>query len=303
MSQATLNELLARPGPVLLDGATGTELLRRGVKTRLPLWSAHALLDERGQEVLQQVHSDYVRAGADLIVTNTFRTNPRTLERAGRAGEWRLLNRRAVESARRAAETSAPRTCLVAGGLAPLEDCYRPEITPPEESCYREHREQALLLAELGVDLLFLETFGSATEARAALRAATDTGLDILLSLCPKAPAHLLSGEPLTAVVPELLRTGGKRLCGLLLNCATPKVMDVVYPQMAELVGALPHGLYAHLGEPDDRVGWKLPAEGHPQAYADWLRTRITTGTRFLGGCCGTTPAHVSALRALVSTI
>ena len=302
MPDVTLSSLLARPRPILLDGAVGTELLRRGVRTELPLWSAHALLDEDGVAVLTRIHEDYARAGAEILVTNTFRTSRYTLERAGRGGQWRELNRRAVEAARAAAEVVAPQPCLVAGGLAPLEDCYRPELTPPEETCFEEHRRQAELLAELGVDLFFLETFGDGLEAKAALRAARGCGLDVVLSLCPKAPAHLLSGEPLEEIVPALIEEGGEMLRGLMLNCALPEVMDTAYPRLATSAGALPHGFYPHMGEADDEVGWKLPEEGRPAEYAAWMKDRATGGTRFVGGCCGTTPEHIAALREVIGT-
>jgi S-methylmethionine-dependent homocysteine/selenocysteine methylase len=188
----------------------------------------------------------------------------------------------------------------VAGGLAPLEDCYRPDLVPDEDTCLAEHRRQAALLAGLGVDLIFIETMNSAREARAALRAARDTGLPILLSLCPRPPAHLLSGEPLEAVVPDLARAGGPGLAGLLLNCATPEALAEIFPRFAPLAPGLPHGLYAHLGEPDERTGWRLPERHEPERYAAWMRDRIAGGARLVGGCCGTTPDHIAALAALL---
>src|SRR5213594_3714774 len=155
--QSRLDALLARPLPVLLDGAVGTELARRGVDTTLPLWSARALFDDAGLETLVRIHEDYARAGAEILVTNTFRTTPRALGRAGRGDSWRDANRRAVESARAgAAERDHDRpggVCLVAGGIAPLEDCYSPDLVPPRVDCLAEHRRQVELLAGLGVDL------------------------------------------------------------------------------------------------------------------------------------------------------
>src|SRR6266581_3209778 len=131
-----LEALLERPRPVLLDGAVGTELARRGVDTTLPLWSARALLDDKGLETLTRIHEEYAAAGAEILVTNTFRTTLRAVEKAGRGDAWREINRRAVECARTGAgATSAPgvpgSTRLVAGGIAPLEDCYRPDLVPP----------------------------------------------------------------------------------------------------------------------------------------------------------------------------
>src|SRR3989442_3868874 len=90
-----LDGLLARPRPVLLDGATGTELARRGVDTTLPLWSARALFDDRGLATLARIHEDYARAGAEILVTDTFRPTGRALRRAGKAGAWAQANRRA----------------------------------------------------------------------------------------------------------------------------------------------------------------------------------------------------------------
>ena len=173
MTTPSLDTLLARPRPVLMDGATGTELLRRGVRTELPLWSAQALFDSEGLETLTQIHADYVRAGAEILVTNTFRTNHRALQRAGRADAWIDLNRRAVEAARDGAARASSSRTLVAGGLAPLEDCYLPELAPDERTCHGEHRRQAELLTRLEVDLIIVETMNSGREARAALPVAS----------------------------------------------------------------------------------------------------------------------------------
>jgi S-methylmethionine-dependent homocysteine/selenocysteine methylase len=296
-----IDDLLSGPLPVLLDGATGTELARRGIATTLPLWSAHALADDRGLRVLTAIHEDYARAGARILATCTFRTTRRALGRAGLDDDaWRRFNRRAVEAAR-AGAAAAGRACLVAGGIAPLEDCYRPDLVPSPGACLEEHRRQVDLLARLGVDLILIETMNHAGEAAAALAAAAASGLDVLLSLCPRPPAHLLSGEPLAETVPRLRAAGGGALRALLLNCATPETLAEIYPRFAALAGGLPHGLYAHLGEPDPLTGWRLPARHDPGAYARFMAARVREGARLVGGCCGTTPAHIEALRPLAA--
>ena len=290
-----LARILARPRPVLLDGAVGTELARRGVPSGLPLWSAHAFLDSRWVCVLRGIHEDYARAGAEILVTNTFRTTRRALERADRGGDWRTFNEIAVACARDAtARAGGP--CLVAGGIAPLEDCYSPRLVPPDADCLAEHARQVELLARLGVDLILIETMNCAREARAALAAARASGLDVLLSLCPEAPGRLLSGEPLQDVVPGLVEAGGDTLRGILLNCADPDTLQLVFPRFLALAPELPHGLYAHLGERDPVSGWRMPARHEPERYADWAVRRIEEGARLVGGCCGTTPDHIAAL-------
>jgi len=299
-TEVDLRSILARDRPVLLDGAVGTELSRRGVPTTLPLWSAHAFVSRGWLSVLQGIHEDYVGAGAEILVTNTFRTTRRALEKAGRAADWRGFNTLAVACARDAAST-APGPCLVAGGIAPLEDCYSPHLVPPESDCLAEHARQVELLADLGVDLIFIETMNSAGEARAAVVASRECGLDMLLSLCPKAPSHLLSGEGLEDIVPQLVDAGGARLQGILLNCAAPEVLEIVFPRFLTLAPELPHGLYTHLGESDDVTGWKLPERHEPERYANWMARRLEEGARLVGGCCGTTPDHIAALNRAIA--
>jgi S-methylmethionine-dependent homocysteine/selenocysteine methylase len=289
-----LRARLAAPGPVVLDGATGTELQRRGCDTRLPLWSARALLSDAGRRALAGIHADYVRAGAEILTTNTFRTTPRALERAGLLPRWTLLNRRAVEAAQSAAR---PGVC-VAGSLAPLEDCYEVDRVPGQQECLREHLRQADLLARLGVDLILVETMNCRREARAAVLAARSTGLDILLALCPGGPESLLSGEPLEEALPRLLDAGGGRILGVLLNCAPPEILARAVPILARRLGAIPWGLSAHLGAPDPVEGWRLPDEHAPEAYAAWMRARVEEGARLASGCCGTTPGHIARLAA-----
>src|SRR5262245_42251116 len=89
MARAALRSLLARPRVLLLDGAVGTELSRRGVPTSLPLWSAHAFLRPEWTATLRRIHENYALSGAEILVTNTFRTTLRALERAGQQAAWR----------------------------------------------------------------------------------------------------------------------------------------------------------------------------------------------------------------------
>lgn len=299
MHGADLSFLLSRPRPVVLDGAVGTELARRGVATTTPLWSAHALLSPSGRKTLTAIHADYARAGAEILVTNTFRTTWRALEAGGRGSEWREANERAVDCAREGA-SAAEGSCLVAGGIAPLEDCYSPHLAPPDATCLIEHRRQVRLLAELGVDLIWIETMNAKREALAATIAAKESGLDFAVSLCPRPPAHLLSGETLADAVAEIVAAGGAGLRAVLVNCASPEALEGLFAGFVVLAPGVPHGLYAHLGKRDDATGWRMPERHEPDRYASWMARRIAEGARIVGGCCGTTPDHVAALRRVV---
>src|SRR5262245_12472774 len=133
---ANLRERLARSEPLLLDGATGTELERRGLRTTLPLWSARALLE--APRTLLAIHREYVEAGARALTANTFRTQRRTLARGALGARAAELTALALKLAREAAQ-SAPQDCWVLGSDPPLEDCYRPDLAPDDSVLAAEH--------------------------------------------------------------------------------------------------------------------------------------------------------------------
>ncbi len=310
MNSSSFLTHLATGRVLLLDGATGTELQRRGVQTALPLWSASALL--QAPEVLQAIHSDYVAAGADIITTNTFRTHRRTLARAGLGERTHELTRLAVTLARQAAR-QVDRQVFVAGSMSPLEDCYSPELVPPEGELWIEHAEMAHDLARAGCDLLLVETMNTIREAVIATRCAVATGLPVCISFVAglnglppdqagqrifgkgQGPLTLLSGESIVAAVQAVQHL---RLAAILVNCVPLAVIDWAF---AELRAAYhgPIGLYANVGHADDQVGWTLTDDVQPAAYADRARRWLQQGAAIIGGCCGTTPDHIAALRDL----
>jgi homocysteine S-methyltransferase len=280
--------------PLVLDGATGTELERRGVPSALPLWSAHALL--AAPEELAAIHAEYARAGAEAITANTFRTQRRTLARAGLGGRAGELTRLAVELARRGArQAPGGRSAWVLGSAPPLEDCFRPDLAPDAASLAREHAEHAEHLAAAGVDAILAETHGSAREARAAARAARAAGLPALVGFVCWRGAALLSGEPLEAALAEVAR---EEPAAVLVNCLPPSnVAACLAPLRAS---GLPFGVYPNLGAPGAGPGASRSEECSPEELAlragGWLRA----GARVVGGCCGTRPAHVRAIASLV---
>src|SRR5258706_1417502 len=213
-----LKSRLNRGELIVLDGALGTELERRGIPTPLPLWSAQALLD--APDTIRDIHEDYVRAGADIVTANTFRTTPRTLAKAGRAGDAERLTERAVQLAREAVERArGAREVLVAGALAPLEDCYRPDLYPDAAAAEREHAEQAVRLARQGVDLILIETMNSSAEAKAALRGAKPAGVPVLVSFLCKNPREIWNGELLADAVRAVEPF---KPDAILVNCVPP---------------------------------------------------------------------------------
>ena len=296
-----LTELLATRPLLVLDGATGTELLRSGVELTAPLWSANAIL--RAPHVVRNVHFHYLNAGADILTTNTFRSNPRALRKAGLEDRWEEINLRAVEFAFEARERYRPaRPVLIAGGLAPVEDCYRPEDVPPQEELREEHQRQAALLAMYGVDFLLAETMMTVREAEAAAEACAMTGKEHALSFVTDGEGRLLSGETLEdalgAVAPH-------RPAALLVNCVSAAHMDVVFRALRDAAQAVfpahgldtpPCGCYANTGDPgpmgEESIRRDVDVDAFVAASEHWVRD----GARLVGGCCGTTPEHIEAL-------
>jgi S-methylmethionine-dependent homocysteine/selenocysteine methylase len=281
---------MSRQRVTLLDGAVGTELSRRGQDTRLPLWSARPLLE--APEVVAAVHLDHVRAGCDVLTTCTFRTHERNLARAGHAGRADELNRVAVGAARKAISDGRRPEVLVAGSIAPLEDCLDASRVPPQRDCVREHALQATSLAASGVDLLLVETMNTRREAEAAVDAALATGLPTWCSFVTRGDGRLLSGEPLEEAVRSV---EGRGIEAVLVNCVP--AVDIV-PEVARLRAStrLPVGAYGNIGHANDVVGWQVDLMLGPAAFAAHMTACVAAGAAIVGGCCGTEPSHLAEL-------
>ncbi len=290
---ATFRERISRVPAILLDGALGTELNRRGVDTALPLWSAAALV--HAPEVVEAIHVDYLSVGAEVITANTFRTHQRNLTAGGWGAQAQALTDRAINLARAAADR-ADHQVWIAGSTAPLEDCYRPDLTPDDEALAREHRQHAAFLANAGVDLILVETQPTAREAVAAARAAQKTGLPLMVSFVCGTDGRLLSGESLADAVAAVLACDP---AAILVNCCPAFAVGAMLNTLRDSVGETPYGAYANVGEPDPVQGWRNTAAADPQAYAALAARWLAQGARLIGGCCGTTPEHIAALHHL----
>jgi S-methylmethionine-dependent homocysteine/selenocysteine methylase len=286
-----LADLLRRKFPLLLDGAMGTELQRRGVNTGLPLWSANALRDR--QDVVLQIHRDYISAGADIITTDTFRTTRRIFTRASLQDHSRHFPSIAVELAQRARDSVPEREILVAGSMAPLEDCYRPDLVPPDDQLREEHAEHAERLATAGVDFILLETMNTIREAYAACEAAMATGKDTVVSFICDRAGNLYGGESLADAIRLLTPLHPS---GFSINCVSPRFLMTAL-NIARGTTPLPLAVYANIGIPEnERRGWEFTQEISPEDYTTYAGDWLHSGVSIVGGCCGTTPEYIAAL-------
>jgi len=265
-----------------LDGPMGSELEARGVALPAPLWTAAGVAS--APEAVRAIHREYADAGAEVHTTATFRTTARSLAGSAWAARWEELARRAVTLAREGAGPGA----TIAGSMAPLEDCYSPQLTPDDEALAAEHAALARCLAEAPVDLLLVETMPTPRELAAATRAAVATGLTTwcAVTLGPRGNFFDAAG---VAEAAALAADAGAE--AFLLNCSPAGAITPLLERLAATdrrparLGAYGNAIFA--GE----------TEWSPERYADEARRWVAAGATILGGCCGTTPHHLRALR------
>ncbi|HXG52747.1 MAG TPA: homocysteine S-methyltransferase family protein [candidate division Zixibacteria bacterium] len=298
-----IRQKIAGQRVVILDGGVGTEILRRNVS-----WADHQVT--RLPEVIRSIHEDYIGAGADVITTNTFQLSRRSfLNHFKDTGHMRHIGARDLESradkllraavalaveARR--RRGADRTVAVAGSVTTLEWCFRPDLAPPAEQARGEYEEIIRTMAESGVDLILLETLNGVAEAEVALRVVRAAGLPAWVSFVCDEKGRLFSGETLAQAVAALEPLEPDVI---LLNCAPP---DDITAGLRELTACRsgPTGAFAHIGR-FDPPEWLFTDEYPPAGYLECARRWRDMGARVIGGCCGTTPAHIEELRKHLS--
>jgi S-methylmethionine-dependent homocysteine/selenocysteine methylase len=293
ISRDAFADRLAR-GPLLLDGAVGTELERRGCACPAPLWSARALIE--APDLVRDIHRDYVAAGAAIIVANTFRTSPRALHAAGLDAAGPTLVERAVALARAATTTEAPAAAagppvLVAASIGPAADCYDPSAAGDEATLRAEHARLADWIAAADPDLAWIETIGTVREVCAATQACRDRALPFVISLIVNEAGDLLGGEPLADAI-AIIEAADPLAVGL--NCIPPRGLTTLLPRLRKRT-ARPLVAYGHINDDRPLPGWSYAQALDPPAYAAETRRWAAGGAALIGGCCGTTPAHIQA--------
>ena len=292
---------------VIIDGGMGSQLQAEGVPMDEVAWSARANLDQ--PNVVQHIHEEYIRAGAEVIIANTFAASRAALEPAGLGSRVADANRSAVSAALRARDAAATRPVAVAGSMssfctaamdsgnqdAPLA---RPASEDPRFPGLADYREQAQLLAEAGADLIILEMIEAQGYGRAAVRAAAETGLPVWLGISAARRqdgtlgtfAELGDGDSFEDLLQAL---ADPSLAAVTVMHASPEVI----PAAIEIIRgyfAGPIGAYAETGDwvPPNWVFDGLTPGDYLQQAIAWAQQ----GAQLIGGCCGTGPEHIRVL-------
>ena len=293
-ARTNIGDALERAGgdnpPLLLDGATGTELERRGVEMVDGLWDA--LATDTRPDVLREIHADYLRSGSQVVIANTFATSRYVLAEAGHADRFESLNRNVVRLAVEARDAVRP-SAWVAGSISPLNFGVLPASL---QKARQDYRDQAEIMTAAGADFIILEMMRDVELTDAAVDAVGGVGLPCWVgySVEQDAEGRLVSqdrGIPLRAML-ESLDFASVQAVGVMHSLVEPtgpalEEVAVVWPG--------PRFAYAHSG------GWSMP-HWHfddivaPDDYAEAAAIWVADGVQAVGGCCGLGPEHIRAL-------
>ena len=286
-----LAELLA-DGPVITDGACGTQLHERG----LPVGECGDAWNLSHPERVEEVGRLYVAAGSQLILTNTFLGNRIMLQRYGLSDQAAELNRRGAEIARRAADGRA----RVFGSMGPTGVMLMMgEVQPADvEAAFAE---QARALAEGGVDGIVIETFSDPEEAVLAVTAARQTGLPVVACLVFDSGKNLdrtLMGTTPEQAVERLTQAGAD---GIGSNCGQGIEGMIQIARRFRAATDLPLWIKANAGLPE-MVDGRAVYRQQPETFAGFVPQLLEAGANFIGGCCGTTPDFIRHVRRVMGS-
>ncbi len=299
----------ASESTLLLDGGLGTELARRGCHVSDALWSARALLEDPA--AVERVHLDYLEAGADVITTASYQVSFAGFARAGvsRANTVAALHE-SVAVARRAREkhlarAGAARAILVAASVGPygatLADGseFHGNYDLSFDALVAFHRERLEVLAGAGADLLACETLPSLDEAKAILAALGGfPGARAWFSFTCADEKHTAHGEAIGECA--RLLDGEEAVAAIGINCTAPPLVTGL---IREMRGATrkPVVVYPNRGQKWDAVHRRWIGRAAPQDFGALAREWHAAGARWIGGCCGTTPQDIAAMRAALA--
>lgn len=287
MTKSRLLKLLKNKEPLVFDGAMGTVLMQRGF--------GHVLAEKLNLEnpkLITAIHHDYVKAGADIIETNTFNASQLKLEELGLGEKINEINYAAVKNARAAA---VPKT-LIAGSIGPTGKLMEPLGALSFDEAYQSYKKQVEPLFKAGVDLFIIETISDIQETKAALLAIKDTcDLPVICSLTFNADGRTLTGTDIFTAAVTVKELGGSVFS---INCSIgPDGILELYKKFYKNLGelGLPLMVMPNAGLPEienDQAVYKMT----PKEFAAIMDKFRAYGVSIYGGCCGTTPPHIEAL-------
>ena len=290
----------------VLDGGMGQELLARGMKPNGTLWSANAILDENYHQLLRETHRDFIKAGADVIVTSTFTTRRKRLRENNIEDKFEYLNKKAGEIAL-GLKKEFPNV-LIAGGLPPQELTYEADGRS-EEEITKTFNEQAILLDPY-VDFFYFDVWSSIKEFKCGIEAIKEFKKPYLIGIHISEGKNLPSGEKISDIKSII----DEQLLGIMLSCVSPENYEINLKEMKNLnvpfgfklngfMTTKPKDGYTSSffknsgGNPNKFLGHRHDLT--PEKIGEIAKKFKDRGATILGGCCETRPAHIKAMAEL----
>ena len=282
---------------IIMDGGTGTELEKRGVPMEEKGWSASSTITQ--PEILRQIHEEYIRAGADIIITNTFSTSRHVLDSCNLADKFELINATAARIAVEARDNAADRPIYIAGSISTTTFG---EEQPTPAVALTNFNDQANILADNGVDFFVLEMMRDIEYTNIAHQAAKQTGLPVWIGYSTNVDAEgkvQLTYTQGTISFADALQTLSAKETPLVSVMHT--LTEDIQPSLSVLKEKWsgPIGVYAHSGE-FIMPNWQFIDIISPEAYAAEAQKWVAQGVQVIGGCCGIGPKHIQVLREIL---
>ena len=291
----------------ILDGGMGQELLSRGMKPKGTLWSASALLDENYHDLLLNAHLDYIKAGAEVIVTNTFATRRIRLEENKVKDKFEYLNTKAGEIAKKTKDEYP--SILIAGGLPPQNLTYKADDRS-EDIIKDDFYNQAKLLNPY-IDFFYFDVLSSIKEINVATKSIEEFNKPYLIGAHISEGTKLPSGEKISELKDKLKN---RKLLGVILSCVSPEnyrlnlneIKNLGVPFGFKLNGFLKTTPLSRINKTSSRNDFLQPNEFlgkrkdlTPEKMQEFVKEFKDFGATILGGCCETTPAHIRSFASL----
>ena len=292
----------------ILDGGMGQELLARGMKPNGTLWSANALLNEEYHKLLLETHLDFIKAGAEVIVTTTFTTRKVRLRDNNVEDKFEYLNKKAGEIAQQAKKLFPK--ILVAGGLPPQYLTYEVDDRSDKE-IENDFSSQAKLLNPY-VDFFYFDVLSSVKEFKIAINSIKEFEKPYLIGAHISEGTNLPSGEKISDIISKIEH---KKILGVILSCVSPENYELNLNEMKNL--GVPFGFKLNAfvktnPKPNYTGAYKKSKTGNPNEFLgvrkdlnpkkmfEFAQKFKDAGATILGGCCETRPAHIKEFSKLV---
>lgn len=273
--------------PLILDGAVGSLLQRRLGIYDSPHWSSDFNISHP-EEVLK-LHKEYIAAGADIITTNTFRTNPAAYRRLA---QKKAFKKNIVEAVNLAKEAVGGTPVLIAGSNAPAEDCYQTARNLSNEELIENHLKHITALMEAGCSFILNETQSHLDEIKIISEFCSKEDIPYVISVFITEEERLLSGEPLSEAI-RLIENYNPLAIGV--NCIFPKTFRKL---VNKEIFHYNWGYYLNCGS-SNLTGRVIKCDLSPRMYAEIVLSSLKYSPSFIGGCCGSSPSHIKTIRRL----